>query len=130
MHVHVRRHHPLHGHDHPGREGEQPRAGGSDPQRVHRSGRAAHQLDRHEVQKNPRAGGQRVLRLPVRARPVVDRELRDARAGLGGVDREQTAHLAIEPHALDHLPPKRLQRAAEIADADPDQSSHHAVRDP
>src|SRR5207247_170586 len=67
------------------RHGPQRKSG--KPEEVHRLRRiAAEQLDRDQVEHDPRRARQRVFRLAVRARPVIDRQLGDACADHRRVD--------------------------------------------
>ena len=75
--------------------------------------RPVDKVDDQQIEQDAGDAADPVLRFTEPARVVADSDLGDACPFPGGVDRDETVHLAVETHVFEDLPPVGLERAAE-----------------
>ena len=92
------------------RQAEQP----EDLQRPRRI--AQQELDGHQIEHHANRAPEAVLRSPVHAGAMVDRQLRDPHAFLAGERGQEAMELAVQPQRLDDLRAKDLERAAVVVE--------------
>ena len=91
---------------------------------------ALEKADQDQVEDDVERAAQAVFGAARGAWAMVDDQLDDPCALPGREDRDESVHLAVKPHALQHAAAVGLQRAAEIVRADAGEPGDQAVGEP
>ena len=75
---------------------------------------AAHEGDAEEIEEPTHVPLGAVARATVLARTMIDRQLGDSEAAVGGEDGNESVELSVQAHAVEHLRPVCLQAAVHV----------------
>jgi hypothetical protein len=91
--------------------------------------RPVNEVDHQQIEQNASDATDPVFRFAEPARVVGDSDLSDARTFPGGVDRDETVHLAIEADILEDLATVGLEGAAVIVQRHAQQGGDQPIGD-